>query len=536
MVSGEQCVSRAQPRAIGPLSTAYVTSTRPTFRFEPAVGADGTRIEIATTADFARIEQTIDATTATARAATPLPPGAHFWRLRALWHGAPSPILTSTWEFIVRRESPVDSSFGSVPDLNLDGIPDLVVGENPNTALNAFSSLVCAHAYFATATRTIPAAPSWTWCSPQSVVGFSQIVRMADVGDVNGDGVPDLAVAAITRNSSTALPGFYIASPSRTGATPTSTWFDIASGCVRPNDTIGFSIAPAGDFNGDGYADVVVGCGMAQRAYLYFGSSSGLRATPDATFDAGAAGETAVLGGVDIDGDGLGDVIVSNTAGLYFLAGNTAGSVSSSAPFVASTEVQDGRQNGHFNVLSVLGDIDGDGYGDIAVGSPLRWLGQLAHVFVYRGSASGLITMPAQTIVETGDNADGFAQSVGGIGDVDGDGHDDLAVGAPNGPFHHGGQGTIYIYPGALASSTPRSITITTLTYLDSFGHSIAGAGDVNGDGIADVVVSAPSNPDTGGTAYLYLGSAAGLSTIPAVTLASPTATDVRQWFGVVVQ
>jgi hypothetical protein len=279
-------------------------------------------------------------------------------------------------------------------------------------------------------------------------------------------------------------------------------------------DTLGFGVGRAGDVNGDGYDDVLLGCPQCESlpakfgqvnegwALLYYGSESGLSLTP------GWIGES------------------------------------------------DQGFSGYGREVSSIGDVNGDGYGDIAVGASL-WDADLPQppapcpcppggspdalhaveegkVFVYYGSPSGPGAAPDWTVV--GDQPDAlFGKEIGSAGDVNGDGYGDLLFSAtdysvvfpPNGTST--GKGRTFVYHGSatgLGTAPAWSAQATPNAQgdgqLDShFGYGARGAGDIDGDGFSDVVLGAPDydNPDaTEGRVYLYRGSAAGLSAAPAWT------------------
>ena len=179
--------------------------------------------------------------------------------------------------------------------------------------------------------------------------------------------------------------------------------------------------------------------------------------------------------------------------------------------------------------LAGAGDVNGDGFDDLVVGAPLNDLGPSSDggtAFLVRGGPGGWGTETAffqqsSIIAYTGElGSDNAGASVAGAGDFNGDGFDDLVVGAPL--EGAGGAGAAYIVLGSATPTpsvppaggslgSPEHIELTGEAAGDRAGTSVAGAGDINGDGFDDIIVGAPFNADAGagaGAAYLLLGSA----------------------------
>src|SRR5439155_4465222 len=176
------------------------------------------------------------------------------------------------------------------------------------------------------------------------------------------------------------------------------------------------------------------------RAFVFLGSASGLASTPawtaesdQASADFGASVATAG----DVNGDGYADVIVgahlydngqSNEGRAFVFLGSASGLASTPAWTAESNQA-----NADFGVsVATAGDVNGDGYSDVIVGAPLYDNGQTdeGRAFLYLGSASGLSASPAWT-AESDQAGAQFAASVASAGDVNGDGFDDVLVGAP---------------------------------------------------------------------------------------------------------
>jgi hypothetical protein len=263
-------------------------------------------------------------------------------------------------------------------------------------------------------------------------------------------------------------------------------------------DAYGTSVASIGDFNGDGFDDWIAGAlgndagGLdAGRAYIYFG-----RPSPDTTADmiltGQAAGDefgAAVAGAGDVNGDGFDDVIVG--ASRNDLAGANAGSAfvyyGGSIPNATADLVLIGAAPGDRCGYSVAGagDINGDGFDDMIVGAIANDAGgtDAGRAYVYFG---GMFPNATADLVLTGAAAfDAFGTSVARAGDFNADGFDDVIVGAP----FSGGTGRAFVYLGANVPEATADLTLLGEAANDVFGFSVGGGGDVNGDGFDDLIV-----------------------------------------------
>lgn len=191
-------------------------------------------------------------------------------------------------------------------------------------------------------------------------------------------------------------------------------------------------------------------------------------------------------------------------AAAMFVIGGCGGSAGTSGvSAVAKVALKNGQQGQSGGLI----DYDGDGIDDMVVGAPYATSGdRVGALLIYRGSANGFAAVP--TWVLTGD--DNFGYAFANLGDVDGDGRVDFAVGAYNGDGTDVSlSGSVTIYKGG--SSGKPIAKLAGETALDKFGLTITGGCDFNGDGIRDIAVGAPYNspsPDRyqGGAAYVYFG------------------------------
>jgi hypothetical protein len=326
----------------------------------------------------------------------------------------------------------------------------------------------------------------------------------------------------------------------------------MANGPFSPRMIVG-----AGDVNGDGFADVIIGARDADphgsssgSSYVVFGKASGfpsvfalsqLNGTNGVRFDGVAAGDASgltVAGAGDVDGDGFADVIIgardvrSFSGSSYVVFGKASG-------FAASLNLSSLNGTNGFRLDGVAagdlsgwwvasaGDVNSDGFADVAVGTGYPDGSGPEASYVMFGKASGF----AATInLSSLDGSNGFrldgvaagdesGHSIVNAGDVNGDGFADVIVGAPFADPHGSLSGSSYVVFGK-ASDFTASMALASLNGSNGFrldgvaagdlsGYSAESAGDVNGDGFADVIIGARySNGSDLASAYVVFGHA----------------------------
>jgi hypothetical protein len=264
----------------------------------------------------------------------------------------------------------------------------------------------------------------------------------------------------------------------------------------------GFSVAAAGDVNNDGFADVIVGAPGVGRAFIFYGAPDGLSiADVDLSVSGGSRAEfgTSVAGAGDVNGDGFDDIIVGapgwdNAQGRAFiLMGSTDTRRVRRPDIELGPETQAGARYG--SSVAGVGDVDGDGFDDVLIGAP-TWSGtqsRQGRAYLHRGSLLGTETAPGLTTAPVNDERAGFGAALAGAGDVDGDGLADMIVGAPGAIVGGVREGTVLLLRGSTSflSAAPTWQPEPLLLGEAEVGRALASAGDLNGDGYADIAVGA---------------------------------------------
>ena len=336
-------------------------------------------------------------------------------------------------------------------DVNGDGIGDVIVG-NFSASINGTNS---------------GNAQVLSGVDGSLIHNFDGVNRfdffgsfVSGVGDVNGDGFADVMAGAPTE-----------------GDNPTAQVFSGADGSIIHNfaapDSLGFSGNGIGDLNGDGVSDLLIGnpFSLPGGSVLIFSGSDGsqIRELRGVGSDLEAFGSSVDAAG-DVNGDGVPDVVVSAPGtGFAFVYSGSDGSL------LHSFEVNfDSR---FFDALPVsgAGDVNGDGFADVIVGVPASGDGIAV---VYSGSDGSILhEIPGPANGE-------FGMAVSGVGDVNGDGFADFLIGDPG----DGISGSAQVFSGSDGSVLQR---LTGAAAGDRFGTSASGVADINGDGFDDIIVGA---------------------------------------------
>lgn len=392
-------------------------------------------------------------------------------------------------------------ALASCGDINADGVPDLLVGGDQYITYGPTEAYVLSGA---------DGSVLFSWG------GFTNAEAVAGAGDVDADGTPDLLIGSLWTNSKAGQAKVF------SGATGALLYtLDGAYG----DNYFGNAVSGAGDVDHDGYDDLLIGAwgesavrSYSGTAYLYSGQTGAIIRRYEGQIDHGYFGH-AVAGMGDVDGDGVPDQLIGelgndtlgyDTGAAYLFSGATGALIHS---WIGP------HGNSRFGEhLAALGDIDQDGVDDCVIAAMFH--SPTGRAYVISGATGATIHELAGY-----DPEEVFADAVGPAGDIDADGVPDILVGSDRWYTSGGYTGMARVFSGVDGREIQR---FSPVSPDGRCGLAVSGVGDWNGDGLGDYAVGAPAESFQGtssGSVYIVSGQLQGILFTVEQPIAGATAT-----------
>ena len=462
-------------------------------------------------------------------------------------------------------------SVSGAGDVNGDGFADIIIGAHtadPGGLSNAGESYVVLGGTSFGAAIALSTLVGTNGFRLDGIDGYDQSgISVNSAGDVNGDGFADIVIGASAADPASNInagESYVVFGAPAFGASLALSALNGSNGFridgIDAYDLSDDAVSSAGDINGDGFADLLIGAASAEysaitntgQTYVVFGAASfgaslavsSLNGTTGFRIDGidsndFSGGAVASLG--DFNADGFDDIIIGadrgDPAGLsdagesYVVFGSSAfaaaldlSNLSGSTGFRLDG-IAAGERSG--DAVGSAGDFNGDGFADLIIGAPYAAPGGITNAgvsYVVFGASSfgpalGLSSLNGSNGFRiTGESANDYSgYAVGSAGDINGDGFDDLLIGAKGADIGvNTDAGKTYVLFGGLSIAGSGNLSLATLDGTtgfvlegvaagDSSGAAIGGAGDINGDGFDDLIVGAP-NGGAAGASYVVFG------------------------------
>jgi len=435
-------------------------------------------------------------------------------------------------------------SVATAGDVDGDGLSDLLIGARLNDDGGGQAGktyLLLGSSLLASGTFDLSAADAaFVGEASEDLSGYS----VASAGDVDGDGLSDLLISAYDWAAGRGKTYLVFGASIAAGGSFDLSAADTSFTGENASDYSGYSVASAGDVDGDGLDDLLIGArynddggSNAGKTYLVLAASI-TAGTSISLSQAHAAfvGEaiddesgSSVASAGDVDGDGLSDLLIGafynddggSQAGKTYLFLGSSVAAGGTFNLSAADAVFIGEDNNYHSGSSVAsaGDVDGDGLSDLLIGAQ-SWYSQRGKTYLFFGAsiaAGGSFDLGVADASFVGENsADYSGNSVSSAGDVDGDGLSDLLIGARQNGDGGNGAGKSYLLLGSsVAAGGSFNLSDADAAFVgeneeDRSGRSVASAGDVDGDGLSDLLIGAEGNDEGGnaaGKSYLLLST-----------------------------
>ncbi|MBL8694191.1 MAG: FG-GAP repeat protein [Planctomycetes bacterium] len=426
------------------------------------------------------------------------------WLSLLLFGLGTSPTLAQTTTRTLAPQSAQFEGFNAalapVGDYNSDGVPDLIASRYQfligGGAAEIFSGSNGTRLFStATAGPLPPGTPS--------IVIFLAGASAAGLGDVNSDGIDDFIVGAPEVHPDFPDPGYAIVFAGGTGAALKVVG---GTGFGNSQNRFGMGASGPGDINFDGVPDYLVLATNPYNVFAFSGANGQLLHTfqqfPGAT-QFGAA--MASVG--DLSGDGATEIVFGapGTAIVGLGASAGAASVSSGSDGAVLRVILGTTVGARLGAsAAALGDVSGDGIPDFALGAPSAGTGS---VKIHSGAGAALLhSLPGAAVGSS------FGASMAGVGDLDGDGSGDLLVGAPTEPGIGGGIGVLRWFSGSAHSLLFEKRGLFPASSDTGLGSRVSALGDIDSDGIPEsAALGRVTHSSVIGSAHVY-ATRAGLS------------------------
>ncbi len=421
------------------------------------------------------------------------------------------PAGASWWFSSTQDGSELGKSVASAGDVNGDGFDDVIIGA-PKYEVNVYKE--GAAMVFHGSPAGLGLGPAWQVGSGQQGAQFGATV--AGIGDVNADGYDDVLVGSWKYNTTAGAVFIYYGSQNGLSTEPGWAYYN-----DQAEAEFGWSAASAGDINNDGITDLIVGATKAYQSdedfkegavYVFWGTGDGFGTVPDQVLYGGDTNSQfgySVASAGDLDKDGYDDIVVGapnytvhvpnvgaiDVGAVFSFLGSDSGLVpaANNPVFPGEPIIQDGARFG--TAVSSAGDVNLDGYADVIVGMS-HYNGIFSRegrTEIYLGGETGMSSLPNWTMTGGQDNAY-FGISVSSVEVVSTEGFSGVLVGADGYSKDQPAEGRVFLYEiNGDGLNTDHPWTADGNKADTEFGFSVSSAGDVDGDGLDDVLVGSPT-------------------------------------------